>query len=928
MSTTVRAPIGRDEELGAITRLLDDPAQLPATVVLWGDAGIGKTSIWLAGLEAAAERGYRTLSTRPSEAEARLSYAGLADLLSAVAGVVLPELPPIQQRALEGALLLGASEAPVDERAIGAAFLQALRVLAATGPVCLAVDDLQWLDPPSLGALQFALTRLGDHPVGALVTVRGDVPPWLRRSFPEPGLEEVEVTGLSVGAMQQLLHTRLGASFPRPTLLRLWDTSGGNPFFALELAGALERRGGTLAPGDELPIPDDLDALLRERLDALGRPARDVARVVAAVAEPTTDLVEAVLGGQAEAGLSEALDARIVDLNGARLRFTHPLLGSAVVARQTPTRRRALHARLAEVVPTREQQARHLALATDAPDRAVAATIEEAARLAKARGTPATAAELAEQALRLTPPRDVTDRRRRVFLAADRHHAAGDIDRALALLRDALAMAAPGAARGELLLQIADVLFDDEPREAERLYAEALLEAQGNDVLEASLQIRLADTMRWGAGIDQGVVHATLAVQAASRTDDVELRCGAIASQADWRFRAGHGVQRAEMEEAVALERRLPGWPLMGGPTEYLCHQLVWAFDLGAARDLNLELVAVRRAQNDPANEAWALWNLGLLEWRAGNWDEAERHTADSVALRTQLGRVSYTNEFPSAIVAAHRGRIDDAREWSHRAIARGTLEGVRIEESGHSWVLGLVELSLGDAASALPYLRRSYEIRNTFMLEPAQRLELGDLLEALVAVGELDEAEAILDLWEPRAAAVDRAWARGDPRPLPRSRACGPRRRRRRALGVRGRVRRSRPRARPVPPCANRARARSDPAPRQEARRREGDARGRPLEVRGARRTSLGRTGPRRARAHRRSRPVARRPDGGRATRRDARRRGPVEQAGRGRAVPDRALGRDGPHARLPKARRSLQDGARTTSHGDGLRGLRSQLR
>ena len=130
------------------------------------------------------------------------------------------------------------------------------------------------------------------------------------------------------------------------------------------------------------------------------------------------------------------------------------------------------------------------------------------------------------------------------------------------------------------------------------------------------------------------------------------------------------------MEEAVALERRLPGWPLVGGPTEHLCHQLVWAFDLDAARDLNLELVAVRRAQNDPANEAWALWNLGLLEWRAGNWDEAERHTADSVELRTQLGRVSHTNEFPSAIVAAHRGRIDDAREWSHRAIARGDARG------------------------------------------------------------------------------------------------------------------------------------------------------------------------------------------------------------------------------------------------------------
>ena len=206
VSTTVRAPIGRDEELGAIARLLDDPAQLPAAVVLWGDAGIGKTSIWLAGLEAAAERGYRTLSSRPSEAEARLSYAGLADLLGAVAGVVLPELPPIQQRALEGALLLGASEAPVDERAIGAAFLQALRVLAAAGPVCLAVDDLQWLDPPSLAALQFALTRLGDHPSRrssrcAATCRRGCVAASRSRAC-----ERSRSTGLSVGAMQQLLQ--------------------------------------------------------------------------------------------------------------------------------------------------------------------------------------------------------------------------------------------------------------------------------------------------------------------------------------------------------------------------------------------------------------------------------------------------------------------------------------------------------------------------------------------------------------------------------------------------------------------------------------------------------------------------------------------------------------------------------------------------
>ena len=760
MSTTARRLIGREGECAAIEELLRDVGGLPHALTLCGPPGVGKTALWTVGVDTAAELGYRVLRCRTSEAETRLSHAGLADLLDPVVDDVLAGLPPVQRSALEVALLRRESPAGIDERAVAAAFLAALRELAADGRLCVAIDDLQWLDSATLAALGFALSRLGDARVAVLVTVRGDPPEWFRRALREPGMTTLEVGGLSVGALRGLLRDRLDAAFPRPTLIRLWETSGGNPLFALELAGALLRHETTLFPGDPFPIPSSLDELLRARLDDLGDGGRAVARVVAAAADPTTDLVEETLGPSADAGLGAALDARIVELDGDRLRFTHPLLASAVMARDTPGQRRMLHRRLAETVSTAEERARHLALATDRPSSEVAATLEDAARSAHARGAPANAAELAEQALRLTPRSDAADARRRVFLAADRHHAAGDTGRALAMLRDALATSGPGTSRGEVLVQLADVLFETEPRESARLNEEALLDAEGNDALEASIQIRLADAMRWGAGIAQGMIHATLAVEAASRTDDVELRCCAIATRADWRFRAGEGVRRAEMDEAIALERRLPGWPLVGGPLEYLCHQLVWAFELDDARRLNLELVAIRKARNDPSNEAWALWNLGLLEWRAGNWAEAERYAAQSVDLRAQLGRLSHTHEFPSAIIAAHTGRVDDAREWSHRAIARGTREGIQIEESGHSWVLGLVELSLGDAASALPYLRRSHEVRSSFMLEPAQRLELADLLEALVATGELEEADGVLAEWEPRAASLDRAWA------------------------------------------------------------------------------------------------------------------------------------------------------------------------
>jgi DNA-binding CsgD family transcriptional regulator len=84
----------------------------------------------------------------------------------------------------------------------------------------------------------------------------------------------------------------------------------------------------------------------------------------------------------------------------------------------------------------------------------------------------------------------------------------------------------------------------------------------------------------------------------------------------------------------------------------------------------------------------------------------------------------------------------------------------MRIPQSGHCWVLGFVELSLGDASSALAFLRRSYELRDADTLDPGERPELGDLLEALISVGELDEAEEVLTTWQERAALLDRGWA------------------------------------------------------------------------------------------------------------------------------------------------------------------------
>ena len=756
MSVSVRHLVGRDDELEAVVRLLDAAEQLPGAVVLAGEAGIGKTTLWLAGVEAAVARSYRVLTCRPSEAETQFAFAGVGDLLGAAAGDVLAELPPIQRRALEAALLLGESELPVDEHAVAAAFLGALRLLSDAGPVCLAIDDVQWLDAASLTAVRYALARLDREPIATLLAVRGDVPAWLPRAVPEARLQTVDLGGLSVGALQELLRARLDATFPRPTLIRIWETSGGNPFFALELADALKRRGGTLALGEELPIPASLDELLHARIDGLSSAALELARVVAALADPKATLVEAAVGAGFEPGLADARDARILDLDGDRLRFTHPLLASAVVVRQTPSRRRSLHARMAEVVPSTEERARHLALATAEPDAEVASLLAEAARVTQIRGAPAAAAELAEQAFRLTPPGATADARRRLLAAADLHAYTGDKERAAGLLEAALATATPGNERADVLMHLAHVHVSMPGSVA--LYREALTEAD-DEALHAEIHLSLASMMRFSDGVARGVEHAELAVLAASRAGDSGLRRRALASYGLLMFNAGRGIPSAEMDEALALERALPPSSLGERATFVLGHQLWWSGDVDRARVLFEEERSAAAALGDPRSEGEAIWFLTFLEWRAGNWDDADRYATISLDLQAQLGDTFPPSKLPAAVIAAHRGRTDEARDLAETAIAVAVAEGNRIARSGHGWVLGFIELSLGDANAALVQLRSSYELRADAALDPGMRLELGDLLEALVTAGELDEAHEILATWQERAERLDRAW-------------------------------------------------------------------------------------------------------------------------------------------------------------------------
>ncbi|HEX7087210.1 MAG TPA: ATP-binding protein [Vicinamibacterales bacterium] len=199
---------GRQREAEILDRFLTTAGHRGVRLLLEGEPGIGKTTLWRYALDRATD--FRILVSRPAEADGSLAYAGLVDLLEPSASEVLARLPAPQREALEVALLrTAAAERAPDPRAVFTAFSTTLQLLAAETPVLVAVDDLQWLDPPSARALGFAARRIGEARIGVLAAVRrgaGAAPDWFDSQ------ERVRLEPLPAGTLHALVKERLGWS--------------------------------------------------------------------------------------------------------------------------------------------------------------------------------------------------------------------------------------------------------------------------------------------------------------------------------------------------------------------------------------------------------------------------------------------------------------------------------------------------------------------------------------------------------------------------------------------------------------------------------------------------------------------------------------------------------------------------------------------
>jgi len=743
--------VSREEELTSLQAFVGEPHGGSAALVIEGEAGIGKSTLWLAGVEHARARSLCVLVSQPAEAERGLAHVGLGDLLDDVLDDVLPALSTPRRRALEVALLREeAPGGPVDSRALAVAVRGALQLLSERGPILIAVDDDQWLDPSSSSALAFALRRLAANDVLLLLARRvDDAPssPGLEQALRAERVRRVPVGPLSVGALHQLLRDRLGRPFARQTLLRIHERSGGNPFFALELARVLD---GDLDPLQPLPIPETLEELVRARLSGLPASAREALAFASALGTTSESLLERA-GVPADA-LDPAAAAHVVERRDGTIRFAHPLL-SSVLYRDLGDERRRVHARIAEIVDDPLQRARHLALSKDDPDAGVAAALEDAAGLAAGRGAWAAAAELAEHALRLTPPDGRDERHRRALAAARAHHASGEWTRAQAIAGELLAETEIGPLRAEVLVFLAELEGADR---AVSLLEEALGEASLRPGLQAVIQTRLA----WAGRFEEGRSdHARAALGLAEQLGDDVLASHARAVQAILGWFAGNAeAPRDLLVPARDFAAAVGGEHLVQEATLAVANTYAPSSRRDEARGFFEREHEEWRERHEP-RAARALWGLAWVEFWAGRWELAAAHAAHAHDISIQYGLEVPQDHLPIALVAVHRGRLELARAHSERALQLAEEQFV-FHPPQHLAILGLVSLWGGDRPAAADWLvkadRRAAELG---WREPSVRWWTADHAELLLERGDVDEAGRIVDAWEADAARVGREW-------------------------------------------------------------------------------------------------------------------------------------------------------------------------
>jgi DNA-binding CsgD family transcriptional regulator len=765
-----RARFGREAELARVSSFLDAVPTGPVAVVLGGEPGIGKSAVWLDALEHARDRSYRVLSSRPTESEAKLSFAAVGDLLEGVVDEVLDALPTPQRTALEIALLrTEAGRSPPDRRTLSSAFHGALIALAEAGSVVLAIDDVQWLDPPSARVVEFAIRRLHDVPIGIVLTARAEeldpLPLGLDRALPAERIDRLLVGPITQAATRDLLNEELSTRLPRSALLEIDGTAAGNPFLALELGRAMLRRGIDRDPVGSLPVPSTLIDLVADRLAGLSEPVGQVLLLTAAASQPTASLIARAIGGTgADQAVEAAIDAGVIEAGEGRIRPTHPLLARVQYSLSSGQERRDAHRKLAAVAVDQEERARHLALAAEFPDEEVAAALAAASIQASARGAPDAAANLVDLARELTPADNVEERIHRTIHAGQFAFEAGDLDRAATYLEEAVASTPAGPLRAEALLFLARVRYHSDDAGAALALAEQALDEVGDDEeLMPHLQLELAAASEAIGNRDRARAHAREAVVLAEARGDGAVLAEALTLAGYHDFLAGEPDAPSTMRRALVLEDTAASVRPLRSPTFRQAGVAMWMDDLHTARATFGDLAKRCREGGDEGSLAVILFMLAEVECAAGNWPDGRAYADESCEITAWTGHLPYRSLALSAraLIDAHLGRAELARAAAEEGLRLAERSGLVQASQFNLAALGFLELSLDNPKETNELLWPLTEgVLAAGIREPGVLRFLPDEIEALITIGEMDVARSILEPFAAQAELLNRQWA------------------------------------------------------------------------------------------------------------------------------------------------------------------------
>jgi DNA-binding CsgD family transcriptional regulator len=737
--------IGRESGLALLRGLVDSVPQASQVLLVTGEAGMGKTALLADAADRARSAGMRVLSVTGRESESKLVYAGLHQLLRPVLSGAAG-LPARQAEALLGALGLSTDPGPPDPLLTGVAVLTLLSDLSELSPVLVVADDAHWLDRSSLDALAFAGSRLDAERVVLLVGARGQAPPpGLDRGFPE----------LHLGPLSAADAGRLLDGQPRPPRGRaraqVLAQAAGNPMALIELAQviaddpAVSRRWAA----EPLPLTDRLTAVLTSRFATLPEQTQ-AALLLAAVADgPDLSAAASRGAGPNARALAPAEQQGLIKIDRTGLRFSHPLVRSAIYHSAPFAQRAAAHRQLAEALHDQpDRRAWHLAAAALHPDEQVAALLEATAAQAQHRGGAAAAALAMERAAELSPDRAA--HARRLVAAASAAVPTGQADWVQELATRALAVTA-----------------DPELRLAARHDA--------------------GWALAW-SGRRTAALPALISVAEEAARDQPDLAWDALGSAATVAYQSGTPASRQAVSRALdLLERQGPPPPGRAPGIDVHAHKL-WirasADPIGSRNEL---LPYLRKIAGSPLEEpllwriastAWLLdesdlavrlmqdtmqrlrapgvrgtsgGGLTLLGWAyvdTGRWDEALEVAAEaaSMAETNQMDIVAASADVITATVLAMRGDSGAARRHAARTLATVDPAECGLVAARARRALGVAALADGSYLQAFTQLRGLFSEDGTPLHNYASYLGVADLAAAAVRADRRTEGRTVIE--------------------------------------------------------------------------------------------------------------------------------------------------------------------------------------